>query len=78
MESLKKELSGISNVVGGETYKVVLATNGYKPETCTAFGGTCKIESFDAQNGMAVISIERKENGAVNWAVGFSLAARGK
>jgi hypothetical protein len=68
----KKELSGVSSVVGGETYKVVLATNGYLPVSCTASGASCRIETLGAQKDVIVLIIDRPQNGLVSWSVSFS------
>lgn len=68
----RRELTGISKVVGGETYKVIIATNGFKPESCTASSASAKIELTDKTNGLAVLSIDRSINGMAAWSIVFA------
>jgi hypothetical protein len=65
-----KVLSGTSRVVGGETYKLVIATNGYRPVSCkteNAKGETTK----GADANLIVLAIDKTENGTVKWSVVF-------
>ena len=66
----KKELSGISKVVSGETYKVVIALNGFIPDKAKA-KATAGIEIVDEKNGLVVLSLDSKENRDVAWSVSF-------
>ncbi len=67
-----RTLSGTSKVVGGETYQLVIATNGLKPAGCTAQGAKAEIESDPpATNDIAVLSIDRAENSTVDWTLSF-------
>ena len=66
-----KQLSAKSKVIGGEPYKVVIATSGMKPKEATAEGAKCAVRMTDEQNGLAVLEIEAKENAAVEWRVQF-------
>ena len=45
-----RKLTGTSKVVGGETYKLVIATNGRKPASCFAQGAKAEIQG-DQQRG---------------------------
>ena len=65
-------LSGKSDVVGGETYKVVLATNGYTPVSAEAAEGTASIKAVRGAESLAVLSIDCPKNGAVRWKVKFA------
>jgi hypothetical protein len=65
-------LSGESDVVGGETYKVVLATNGYTPVSAEATDGTASIKGAPGAESLAVLSIDCPKNGAVRWKVKFA------
>jgi len=67
-----KELTGVSRVVGGEAYRVVLAMNGFVPQSCSASGATCRLEGVDKKSGLAVVAMDRAENGMVGWSVVFS------
>ena len=67
-----RTLSGTSKVVGGETYKLVIATNGLQPSGCDAEGAKAefKLNAPDTA-GIAVLSIDKADNGSVNWSVSF-------
>jgi hypothetical protein len=67
----KKQLSGVSKVVGGETYRVVVALNGFEALGANARGAKASIQTTDKKNGLAVLSIDRAENGDVEWTVDF-------
>ena len=67
-----RTLSGTSKVVGGETYKLVIATNGLKPARCSAQGAKAEVTlNAPASAGIAVLSLERADNGTVDWSVTF-------
>jgi hypothetical protein len=68
----KNQLSGTSRVIGGETYRVVIALNGYRPGRATAKGAKVSIEVTDRKNGLAVLSIDRAGNTDVEWVVSFN------
>ena len=67
-----RTLSGTSKVVGGESYKLVIATNGLQPSGCDAEGAKAefKLNAPDTA-GIAVLSIDKADNGSVNWSVSF-------
>ena len=68
-----RTLTGTSKVVGGDTYKLVIAANGHKPASCSAQGATAEIKVINAEaGGIAVLSIDRAENGTVDWSVSFT------
>jgi hypothetical protein len=68
----KRMLTGTSKVVGGETYKLVIATNGRKPAGCSAQGAKAEIKVISNEaDGIAVLSIDRTENGTVDWTISF-------
>jgi hypothetical protein len=66
------KLTGTSKVVGGERYKLVIATNGRQPVACSAPGAKAEIQviSSDA-GGLAVLSLDLKENATLDWSVSF-------
>jgi len=66
-----RKLTGTSKVVGGETYRVVIATNGHKPASCSAEGAKAEIQVMHEVDGVAALSIAKAENGTVDWAVSF-------
>jgi hypothetical protein len=67
----KRTLSATSRVVTGEPYRVILATNGFKPLTAEAQGAKAKIEMLDAASGLAVLTLESAENADCAWTVTF-------
>jgi hypothetical protein len=64
-------LSGKSNIIGGEDYKVVIALNGRKPAGCKASGSVSRIDLTDKDNDLAVLTIRSKKNSEVEWSVSF-------
>jgi len=62
-----RTLEGASRVVGGETYKVVIALNGYAPLDATP---DCHIDALPGGQ-LAVLSIDRPANETVEWKVRF-------
>jgi hypothetical protein len=67
----KKVLSGKSEVIGGEEYKVVIALNGYKPAKCSVSNARASIVPDDEANDLAVLSIISSNNSEVEWNVSF-------
>ena len=66
-----KELSGVSNIIANEDYKVIIATNGYPVKECSAGIATCKVELIDKQNLLYELSISSKENQSIQWTIKF-------
>ena len=66
----KKELAGTSKVVGGETYKIVIALNGYRPKSGSAGNAKTAIEILD--NGLAILSLKSETNQDVRWKIVFA------
>jgi hypothetical protein len=67
-----QKLTGASKVVGGETYKLVIAMNGYKSLSCGVLDAKAEIQqSGNDADGIAVLSIDRPENGITEWSVTF-------
>ena len=66
-----QQLSGVSKVVGGETYKVVIAVNGHKLAGAKASGAKASIQMTDTIHGLALLSIDKEQNGETAWTVYF-------
>ncbi len=67
-----RKLTGTSKVVGGETYKRVIATNGCKPTSGFAEGAQAETNVTDLEAGsIAVLSIDEKENATLDGPVSF-------
>jgi len=58
-----KTLSGASRLVAGEPYRIMVAMNGFKPVSASAQGAKARIETLDATNGLAVLTLESATNG---------------
>ena len=69
-DGAKNELSGISKVVGGEIYKVVIALNGFEPVKAEAHTKV-KIKVLDEKMDLAELSIESKKNEDIPWSITF-------
>jgi hypothetical protein len=67
-----RRLSGTSLVVGGETYKVIIATNGYRPRIATARHASAQVRKLNGNPELAELSIDRAEKGPVEWSITFS------
>jgi len=67
-----RRLSGTSLVVGGETYKVIIATNGYRPRIATARHASAQVRNLNGNPELAELSIDRAEKGPVEWSITFS------
>jgi hypothetical protein len=68
----KNSLEGVSKVVGGEPYKVVIAANGWRHKEDSAQGGAkSAIRVLDEANGLLELSLEQEKNADVEWMVGF-------
>lgn len=62
-----KTYSGKSKVVGGETYSIVIASNGYKLKNCKVSKGNCKI--MEIGNGLIKLEIDSPVNDTVDWKI---------
>jgi hypothetical protein len=70
-DASKKQLSGVSKVVGGETYSVVIAVNGYKLLGAKARGANASTKMTNRGRGLALLSIDSDQNGEIEWTVYF-------
>jgi hypothetical protein len=64
-------LAGTSKVVGGETYKVILAANGYRVQGAEAAGAQAKVRVVDETNGLLELSLDTEASREVAWTVTF-------
>jgi hypothetical protein len=67
----RRELRGESKVIGGETYKAIIALNGWKPKAANATGAKGKIRVIDEKIGLAELSLDRLQNGDTDWVITF-------
>jgi hypothetical protein len=63
-------LSGVAKVIGGEPFKIVVASNGNSATRVKVTGGRAKLNSRTA-DGLVEIILERPDNGEVTWQVSF-------
>jgi hypothetical protein len=66
-----RTLNGISKVVGGAAYQIIVADNGHKAKTVKAQGATAKIEPLPGAKGLSRITLESPKNADVSWTIGF-------
>ncbi|KIO75200.1 hypothetical protein TH53_21985 [Pedobacter lusitanus] len=69
--SKKKTLKGVSDVIKDDTYKVIIATNGYQISTCNVSAGKYKVKMIEGNSGIAELIINTTKNATVNWEVKF-------
>lgn len=67
----RKRLSGVSEVVGNDMYKVVIATNGFKVKSCNVSHGKYFLKTIDEKAGIIELSIDVSENNNVEWSLQF-------
>ena len=66
-----RTLSGKAHVVGGETFKIVLALNGHKPGAATTAGAHAVLRPMPGRDGLAELFLECPDNRLVEWSVAF-------
>lgn len=64
-------LRGTSRVVGGETYKLVLACNGFKPVSATADDAVVKIKPLPGSAGLVQLTVASPHNADIHWTMRF-------
>jgi hypothetical protein len=69
--SSAKELSGISKVVEGDPYKIIIATNGFTVRDCFSESSDCTIEIFDEKSGLYELTILSGKNANEKWSIKF-------
>jgi hypothetical protein len=74
----RKTLTGTSEVIGEESYKVVIACNGRIPKSCNIKDNnigttqtTSRVYIVDEKNGLAELDINSKTNAALTWEIVF-------
>lgn len=64
-------LHGASEVVAGETYRVVIAMNNYKVIGCNSDDAIIRIDYSRQNEGLIELLINKNENGIVDWEIDF-------
>jgi len=65
--STKKTLSGSSKVIGGETYEIVIALNGFRATSTSASDGTIRLDPFPTDENLALLKIDFTKNATIEW-----------
>ena len=60
-------LSGASKIIGGETYEIVVALNGFHAAKAHANGGRIRVEPFPGEKNLALLKIDAPENAVIQW-----------
>ena len=66
-----KTLSGLSDIVENDTYKIVVANNGAKVKSCKVSQGSCFIKTIDEKAGIIELIIDVKKSADVSWSLKF-------
>ena len=65
------ELTGTSAVIAGEPYSIIVALNGYSPESVFAGQTECDFELLDGSEQLARISLHSDITEEIVWAMKF-------
>ena len=60
-------LRGVSKVIGGEMYKIVVALNGFHPDGASAANAEVRIEAFPGDQDLVILQIDAPRDGTVEW-----------
>jgi hypothetical protein len=63
----QKTLSGSSQVIGGETYEIVIALNGSHAVKATAKNAAIRIEPYPGDDNLALLKIDAPKDATVDW-----------
>ena len=66
-----KKLSGVAKVIGGETFRIAIASNGSKPLRASAGEALARLEPTPADGEVTTLVLDRKDHGATRWSVEF-------
>lgn len=64
-------LRGKADVVGGETYQIIIALNGHQIKKTLAGTGTISLSDIEGNPQLAVIRLDSADNALINWSLGF-------
>jgi hypothetical protein len=68
----RRALIGVSRVIGGEAYRVVIATNGRSAQDCSATGAEAQVRVLDEKTGLIELALHADQNREAPWQVVFS------
>jgi hypothetical protein len=62
-------LRGASKVIGGETYEIVVALNGFLPEEARATAGTIRIKPIPGDKNLVLLTVDSPINATIEWSL---------
>lgn len=75
-DAANRQLTGTAKVIGGETYRITLALNGYTTETAEADGVAIQVTPRTGDEPLAEVSLRTEQNHDVSWKVVFRRTQR--
>lgn len=66
----EKTLSGTAKVIGGEAFRIVVASNGEQPISAKVDAGEAKLEAKTG-NDLTDLVLERSDNGDCHWVISY-------
>ncbi len=68
----RRVLTGVSKVIGEDPYVVTIAPNGYNHLKVVCGDQSTKTEISSTKDGLILLTLERPDNGKVEWTVSFT------
>lgn len=75
-DGANRRLTGTAKVIGGETYRITLALNGYTADTAEADGAAIQVTPRAGDEPLAEVSLRTEHNRDVSWKVVFRRTQR--
>jgi len=67
----RQVLTGVSKVVGEDSYVITIASNGYNHNKISCKDQDTKTQISSTKDGLILLRLERPENGKVEWSLSF-------
>jgi hypothetical protein len=64
-----RTLEGASTIIGGESYEIVIALNGFNPVKASATSGKIRVDPFSDDENLALLRIDAVENATIQWSL---------
>ena len=75
-DAANRRLTGTAKVIGGETYRITLALNGYTADTVEADGAAIQVTPRAGDEPLAEVSLRTEHNRDVSWKMVFRRTQR--
>jgi hypothetical protein len=62
-----RTLSGAARIIGGETYDIVIALNGFHPLKASAKNARIRLEPVAGDDNLALLRMDAPENATIEW-----------